>query len=81
MLCIRPFVGLFALLWGISISKTKRANISSQFMKECKPRMSKSRFQFAVKKKSAGKIVDDLNYEEYVRTRTVCLLILVWGYH
>jgi hypothetical protein len=33
---------------GISISKTKRAKISSQFMKECKPRMSKSRFQFAV---------------------------------
>ena len=32
----------------ISISKTKRAKISSQFMKECKPRMSKSRFQFAV---------------------------------
>ena len=27
---------------------TKRAKISSQFMKECKPRMSKSKFQFAV---------------------------------
>ena len=34
----------------ISISKTKRAKISSQFIKECKPRMSKSRFQFAVHK-------------------------------
>ena len=33
---------------GILISKTTRAKISSQFMKECKPRMSKSRFQFAV---------------------------------
>ena len=33
---------------GISISKTKRATISSQYMKEWQPRMSKSRFQFAV---------------------------------
>ena len=27
---------------------TSENDISSQFMKECKPRMSKSRFQFAV---------------------------------
>ena len=31
-----------------AISKTKRAKISSQYMKECKPQMSKSRVQFAV---------------------------------
>jgi hypothetical protein len=31
-----------------AISKTKRAKISSQYMKECKPRMSKSRVPFAV---------------------------------
>ena len=29
-----------------AICKTKRAKISSQYMKECKPRMSKSRVQF-----------------------------------
>ena len=38
---------LINLSYG-AISKTKRAKISSQFMKECKPRTSKSRFQFAV---------------------------------
>ena len=31
-----------------AISKIKRAKISSQYMKECKPRMSKSIVQFAV---------------------------------
>jgi len=31
-----------------AISKTIRAKTSSQYMKECKPRMSKSRVQFAV---------------------------------
>ena len=38
---------LINLSYG-AISKTKRAKISSQYMKERKPRMFKFRFQFAV---------------------------------